>query len=886
MSISYPYKAWMLNKEWNVHNPYVTISGNTVTGNNWYTDFSGVTENWGDSNNVIFMDNDNTTTNIPLYYSTDEARGQLYLHPYDESITPCTSSTNYTTSYETKSGSLTVSRSSYNFFTPQSRTYPSNIGSNNYTWFCGWGTEKTGTTLEVVSPSIHSFTASNWPSSFHLNSEDTSSVINGNTNTSAYYGYQKISGSYSLYVDDGTSLSDLNDATITSATVNLQKIVCKYTPSTRNLTAGTTVSWSLADSWAINIGTETVKELSDSYTVYYADKWSGTLSVSVSVTSGLKFSTTARTFIEIMSSQTQYVGDLYAVFIVPISATVNYTYKQQVTTSSTTSSVAANAASYLEVGKDLINLKGQVELLKLETTTSNNYGYVIRKNAYFPSLTLTAQTTESVGGVPIFLFANLFYGGITHGGSSGNDRNTRSVCSYSTISKQTLYPSTNGLGQVIGYWMGISDRTVTGNSTESELLACNSADSSYANYIINNSNSYSYTGDGYSIKYTNINFQLLYSDITILNFQRKMPVLYQLIMYKPNSNKATNLFGTHSFVLKRSSLSTNNDSPVYVKRYNSSGTLVQTINAYSSSTTSFTMNKDDYLTISGMGSTSLSGPTTSTSQSATVTISSAYTGGTSVNNKDSGYSPGVAILTSSVTTAVHLAKVYISVSINSDCMSRAYITSSGTEYSNTGSSVYYAPTVTKLRTYTKTYSGWSIKYCYRTVLSYYKTSWSSVKSSYKYFGGSSSSSSTTCSGCLEDVSASVNWGDSYGETYYVQCSYESSIIKAPIIKTCTDAGSWQRYITVYNPNEVSLELFYTSNKTSSKTGANSSWTDGGHLASGATTTYTITDQSGFSDEWIIAGFRLASNYYICTTVDEDVTSGTPNVVNDNWYYTK
>ena len=79
------------------------------------------------------MDNDNTTTNIPLYYSTNEARGQLYLHPYDESISPCTSSVNYTTSYETKSGSLTVSRSSYNFFTPQSRTYPSNIGSNNYT---------------------------------------------------------------------------------------------------------------------------------------------------------------------------------------------------------------------------------------------------------------------------------------------------------------------------------------------------------------------------------------------------------------------------------------------------------------------------------------------------------------------------------------------------------------------------------------------------------------------------------------------------------------------------------------------------------------------------------------------------------------------------------
>lgn len=435
--------------------------------------------------------------------------------------------------------------------------------------------------------------------------------------------------------------------------------------------------------------------------------------------------------------------------------------------------------------------------------------------------------------------------------------------------------------------MGISSREITGTSIESELLACNKADGSYANYKIYNSSEYSYAGDGYFIEYTNINFQILYDSITILKFQRKMPVLYQLIMYKPNSNKAKNIFGTHSFKLSRSSLSVNNDCPVYVKRYNSSGSLMQTINVSSSSTTNVTMNENDYLTISGMGSTSLGGPTTSSTQSATVTISSVNTGGTSVNNKDSGYSPGTATLTSSVTTKVHSAKVYISATINSDSMQYVYITSNGTEYSNTGSNVYYTPTVTKLRTYTKTYSGWSVKYCYRTALLYYDTYWHSSKSAYRYFGGSSSSSSTTGSGYLPDVSATVNWGDNYGATYQVQCGYESSLIKAPIIKTCTDAGSWKRYITVYNPNEVSLTFYYTSNKTSSKTGANSGWKEGGTVSSGGTSsTYTVEDQSGFDDEWIIAGFRLASNYYICTTVDEDVTSGTPNVVNDNWYYTK
>jgi hypothetical protein len=83
------------------------------------------------------MDNDNTTTGIPLYYSADETRGQLYLHPYDSSISPCTSSTSYTTTWETKTGSLTAKTpyADSAYFTPESRTYPSaggGIGVNNY----------------------------------------------------------------------------------------------------------------------------------------------------------------------------------------------------------------------------------------------------------------------------------------------------------------------------------------------------------------------------------------------------------------------------------------------------------------------------------------------------------------------------------------------------------------------------------------------------------------------------------------------------------------------------------------------------------------------------------------------------------------------------------
>lgn len=871
MSISYPYKAWMLNKEWNVHDPYVTKSKNIVTSNDWYTDFSGSTEDWYSSNNVIYMDNDNTTTGIPLYYSTNENRGQLYLHPYESEVEPCTSSTTYTSKWTTKSGSCTAKTPYTNssYFTPASRTYPSagqGIGTNNYTWFCGWGTQKTGASLEIVSPSIHSFTSSNWPSNFSINEGDNSSYT---TNTAAYYGYQKISGSIPLYSSGTTLLSSLNDVTITSATVALQKIVCKFTPSTRNLQFGTTVTWNYDSSWTTSLETETVTDLSDIYTVYYADKWSGALSVSVSVSNGVQFVTTARTFVETMSSQTSYVGDVYAVFIVPVSATVNYTYKEKVTTTSTTSSVANNAASYIEIGETPINLKSQQHLLGLDNQDPR-YGYVIRKSAIFPSLTLTATVPSSLGATKISIVGNSF--DFSNGGS-----NTSAACGNTTTSSQTLYPTTNGLGQVLSYYGGV------GSIVDNEESFTPSQSS--ANYVISNSTSYSYSYPGfYYIKTGTVNFSLLYDGATVKSFNRTMPFLYEWIMYKANSNKAVAL-NDASFSVSRSSLSYNNDKSVYVQRYNSSGSLVQTYSIYTSST-SINMSQGDYLTISGMDSTSYSGPSTSVSQSATIVIKAADNGGSSVKNKSS-WDPGYATLTSSVTTKVHSAKVYISASINSNSMERVYILSNGTEYSNTGSAVYYDPTVTKLRTYTKSYSGWSVQNCYRTVLSYYDTYWHSVKSSYRYFGGSSSSSSTTGSGYLSDVSATVSWGDNYGATYYVECGYEASTIKAPIIKTCTDAGSWKRYITIYNPNDVTLEFFYTSNKTSSKTGANSEWTDGGSLSSGATSsTCSVADQSGFSDEWIIAGFRLASNYYICTTIDEDVTSGTPNVVNDNWYYTK
>lgn len=879
---AYPYKAWMLNKEWEVSNPYETINGNTIISTSWYKDFSGKDDNDWPTVSAIFMDNDNTTTGIPLYYSADETRGQLYLHPYDSSISPCTSSTSYTTTWETKTGSLTAKTpyADSAYFTPESRTYPSaggGIGVNNYQWFCGWGQQKTGATLEIVSPSIHSFTSSNWPSSFSLNEGDLSFA----TNTTSYYGYQKISGSIPLYSSGTTLLSSLNDVTITSATVTLQKIVCKFTPSTRNLQFGTTVSWQYDSSWTTSLGTETVTDLSDTYTVYYADKWSGTLGVSVN-TKGVQFFTTARTFVETMSSQTNYVGDVYAVFIVPVSATVNYTYKKSVITTSTTSSIINNVSSYIEVGSSLINLKSQITLLKLSSGTDPyQYGYVIRKTADFPDLTLTAQSTRSgVGGIPICVQNNMFYGNGTQASNSATGTKTWGYCSYTTKSSQVLYSTNNGLGQVLCYWQGISN-----GYAASEAEAYKYASSDRANYKISNSTSYS----TYAIDTVPINFNLLYNGNTVFSFQRNMPVLYLWIMYKPNSNKAVAL-RANTFKLSRSSLSTNDSFPVYVRRYNSTGTLQATSSVYNSSSTTVTMNEGDYLTISGMGTTSLTGPSTSTTQSASVTITSNNSGGSSVNGKDSTYSPGSATLTASVTTAVHVAKVYIESSFNSTYFTNFKITANSTSktVSSSSTTAYYDPVVSSITTNSKTYSSWSVDYAYRAYIAFKDYSASGYKytyGTYRYFGGSSSSSSTSCSGYLYDVTSSINWSDSYGEKNYIVINYDSVKIKAPVIKTCTDNGSWTRKITIYNPNPVGLTCFYTSNKTNSKTSANSEWSSV-YLTESETTTCTISDQSGFSDEWIIAGFRLASNRYICTTIDEDVTSGTPNVVTDNWYYTK
>jgi hypothetical protein len=127
-----------------------------------------------------------------------------------------------------------------------------------------------------------------------------------------------------------------------------------------------------------------------------------------------------------MSSQTNYVGDVYAVFIVPVSATVNYTYKKSVITTSTTSSIINNVSSYIEVGSSLINLKSQITLLKLSSGTDPyQYGYVIRKTADFPDLTLTAQSTRSgVGGIPICVQNNMFYGNGTQASNSATGTKT------------------------------------------------------------------------------------------------------------------------------------------------------------------------------------------------------------------------------------------------------------------------------------------------------------------------------------------------------------------------------------------------------------------------------------------------------------------------------
>lgn len=109
---------------------------------------------------------------------------------------------------------------------------------------------------------------------------------------------------------------------------------------------------------------------------------------------------------------------------------------------------------------------------------------------------------------------------------------------------------------------------------------------------------------------------------------------------------------------------------------------------------------------------------------------------------------------------------------------------------------------------------------------------------------------------------------------------ELSYFTAPKVQTCTDAGNWKRYCRVYNPNPVSLTLYYSSNKTKSKTSCNSSKSST-TISGYGTTTLTIQDQGGYDDEWILFAF-YCSGEYLYTTIDEDVTSGTPNVVSSSW----
>ena len=198
---------------------------------------------------------------------------------------------------------------------------------------------------------------------------------------------------------------------------------------------------------------------------------------------------------------------------------------------------------------------------------------------------------------------------------------------------------------------------------------------------------------------------------------------------------------------------------------------------------------------------------------------------------------------------------------------------------------WYVGKITKISTYTKSYSH-SCRYASR-VACYTRSnsgSWSYSYGSYKYPATSFSSYSSTASWYDNDYTydLSLNTNNSAFQIWF---TYSTTLLVAPIIQKCVDAGSWKRTITVYNPNPVSLTLGYTSNKTNSKTSANSGWETTTMSAYG-TSSFTISDQSGYSDEWIICGFQMYNGGYYCNTIDEDVTSGTPNVVNSNWWYSR
>lgn len=154
-----------------------------------------------------------------------------------------------------------------------------------------------------------------------------------------------------------------------------------------------------------------------------------------------------------------------------------------------------------------------------------------------------------------------------------------------------------------------------------------------------------------------------------------------------------------------------------------------------------------------------------------------------------------------------------------------------------------------------------------------------ASSSSSYFVRGGSSMSMSCTGTF-----------SSSKNIWIQAKLYSTTLNSPVLSgSITDAGSWRRYMKIRNNNPIALSLYYTSNKTKSTTSANSNWTNYGTISAyGTSSSLTIQDQSGYDDEWIIAGFYLGyySPYsrYLCTTWDEDV--GTSSSKSSNWWYSR
>lgn len=192
----------------------------------------------------------------------------------------------------------------------------------------------------------------------------------------------------------------------------------------------------------------------------------------------------------------------------------------------------------------------------------------------------------------------------------------------------------------------------------------------------------------------------------------------------------------------------------------------------------------DYFTIDGMNDTSLSGPTTSVSQTITVYISPTSSVGSYLATTTT---PSCSISTT-VTSKKHLAQACLNVRVLNTAMCSyltVYYNGTSKQISSTGI-YYFDPTVTSIATYTHSNLSISRKSYARAYIGIVGTTSSTTYGSYTYKGADSTS---TWSGYLADVTATCSIGDTYGNAYMVLVDYLSYTISAPTIKTCTDAGS-------------------------------------------------------------------------------------------------